>query len=352
MNTLPAPSLMYRALVRRDRSFDGAFFAAVKTTAIFCRPGCGAKKPRRENVEFFARAADALRAGYRACRRCRPLDASDETPEFVARVRDLAERHEGDRLTAADLRAHGIDPTRTARWFKAHYGVTFQGWHRALRLGRALRAMQNGASVGRSTAKSGFRSDSGFRSAFERVFGVSPKDARDAKSGVLVARWLSSPLGPLLAVANDAGVCLLEFTDRRALETQIRALRQRVPGAVVPGTNAHLDRLADELREWFAGKRRTFGVPLVVAGTPFQERVWEQLARIPYGETRSYADLAKAIGRPTATRAVAHSNGMNRLAILIPCHRVIAADGSLSGYGGGKWRKERLLAIEGVTLDA
>ncbi len=350
MNTLPAPNLMYRALVERDRSFDGAFYAGIKTTAIFCRPGCGARKPLRANVEFFASAADALRAGYRACKRCRPLDAADEAPAWVERVRDLAERHGDGRLTAQDLRDADIDPIRAARWFKAHYGVTFQGWHRALRLGRAMRAIRGGASVGRGGANSGFSSESGFRSAFERVFGVTPKDARTAKSGVLVARWLASPLGPLLAVANDDGVCLLEFTDRRALETQIRSLRRRVPGAVVPGTNAHLDRLADELREWFAGRRRSFGVSLVVCGTPFQECVWEQLAKIPHGETRSYQDLARALGRPTATRAVAHANGMNRIAILIPCHRVIAADGSLSGYGGGKWRKARLLAIEGVTI--
>jgi AraC family transcriptional regulator of adaptative response/methylated-DNA-[protein]-cysteine methyltransferase len=157
---------------------------------------------------------------------------------------------------------------------------------------------------------------------------------------------IETPLGPLVAGATSKGICLLEFTDRRMLEAQIKTLRRRFGGAIVPGRNRHLDRLRRQLRDYFAGTRRTFDLPLVAPGSPFQERVWEELARIPVGETRSYEEIAKAIGSPKAVRAVGTANGMNRIAILIPCHRVVTKDGQLGGYGGGKWRKAALLELE------
>ncbi|MDA8426825.1 MAG: methylated-DNA--[protein]-cysteine S-methyltransferase [Treponema sp.] len=159
---------------------------------------------------------------------------------------------------------------------------------------------------------------------------------------------MESPIGPLIAAATDRGVCLLEFSDRRMLEAQARTLRSRLGLPVAPGSSPHLVRLSEELAEYFAGKRRSFDLPLFEPGTPFQERVWEELRRIPFGETRSYKELATAIGEPHAMRAVARANGFNRIAILVPCHRVIGADGGLGGYGGGIWRKQRLLELEGA----
>jgi AraC family transcriptional regulator of adaptative response/methylated-DNA-[protein]-cysteine methyltransferase len=224
--------------------------------------------------------------------------------------------------------------------------MSFRAWMRSRRLAGAFDRIRGGASVSEAAHASGFESESGFRDAFVRLFGAPPTLAREEGRGVLRVTWIQSPLGPLLAAASEDGVCLLEFVDRRALRSQIATLRRRFPGPVVPGLNEHLDELASELEEYFAGRRRTFDVPIVRRGTPFQETVWERLCAIPPGETRSYADVAREIGRPSAVRAVARANGENRIAILVPCHRVIGSDGSPTGYGGGVWRKEWLLAHE------
>jgi AraC family transcriptional regulator of adaptative response/methylated-DNA-[protein]-cysteine methyltransferase len=369
--SLPTADEMYRALVERDDSLDGVFVAGVKTTGIFCRPGCGAKKPLRENVEFFPDHGAALRAGYRPCLRCRPLDRGRTPPDFVRLALELIEDHPDERITAADLRARGLDPHRVTRYFKAHYGLTFQAFHRARRVGRALAPLRTGAPVARAAAATGFDSESGFREAFTRLFGAvasassrSSAAAAEAKSShapaVVLIRWLGTPLGPMLAGASDEGVCLLEFIDRRAIETQITVLRRRLaaasdrPIAMIPDLSAsasspaasHLTALATQLAAYFAGTRTTFTVPLHTPGTDFQRDVWRMLQEIPCGQVRSYAQQAAAIGRPTATRAVARANGDNRIAIVIPCHRVIGADGSLTGYGGQLWRKQWLLDHE------
>lgn len=348
----PTADEMFAALVSRDTSLDGVFVAAIRTTGIFCRPGCGAKKPRRENVEFFASPREAMHAGYRACKRCRPLDLGTQRPEWVERIVEALERRDDRRVTADDLRAMGIQPARAARWFKANYGMTFQAFCRARRMGEAMKLIRDGASIGRAAARSGYESESGFREAFEDVFGATPGRAR-ARGGAagappreLVACWIESPLGPMLAAASDTGVSLLEFVDRRALATQVATLRKRSAAVIRPGSNAHLEALQRELAAYFAGRSAKFTVQLEAPGTEFQARVWEALRAIPSGETRSYLDVAKQIGRPTATRAVARANGDNRLAILIPCHRVIGSDGTLTGYGGGVWRKEWLLEHE------
>lgn len=316
VKTLPPPDTMYRALLARDTSYDGVFLAAIKTTGIFCRPGCGAKKPKRENVEFFASAQDAERRGYRACLRCRPLELKL------------------------------FDGADASRWTHDHLGITPRAADRNRRLGKAFKRLQSGASVTEAAGESGFESESGFRDAFARLFGVPPGRAAAAGTDVLRVRWLATPLGPMLAAATDEGVCLLEFADRRAIRTQVATLRRRFPLPVIPGSNAHLDLLAAELDEYWKGERTTFTPPLLAPGTPFQSAVWNVLRTIPPGETRSYADVARSVGRPAAVRAVARANGDNRLAILIPCHRVIGSDGSMTGYGGKVWRKEWLLEHE------
>lgn len=341
-----SPARMYAALVRRDTSFDGAFFAGIRTTGIFCRPGCGAKKPRRENVEFFSSAGDALRAGFRPCKRCRPLDPAGSPPPWVRAALDLADRTLDRRLTAADLRERQIEPLRVSRYFKQHFGMTFQAYHRARRVGAALLHVRRGATVLRGAVGHGFQSEAGFRAAFTRLFGAPPSVAARGGAQVLHARWLPSPLGPLLAIAGVDGVCMLEFVERRGLESQIKTLRRRIPAAILPGANPHLDRLAVQLDDYFAAKRFDFDIPVQAPGTPFQQSVWDTLRTIPAGKTRSYAQIAAQLGRPSAVRAVARANGMNRIALLIPCHRVIGSDGSPVGYAGGIWRKEWLLRHE------
>jgi AraC family transcriptional regulator, regulatory protein of adaptative response / methylated-DNA-[protein]-cysteine methyltransferase len=343
MIALPARNEMLRAFLASDASYDGVFLTAVRTTGIFCRPSCTARKPRPENVEFYASPRDALFAGYRPCLRCRPT-AADDAPEWVARLIAHVDRDGEHRVTASDLVALGIEPARARRWFSTHYGMTFAAWCRARRLAGALASIRGGASIDDAVFDSGYRSHSGFREAFGRIFGAPPGAGEQLHTVHLA--WIDTPLGPMIAAADAAGLCLLEFTDRRMLEAQLATLRRRLEAALVPGENAHTRAIRRQLGEYFAGTRRAFDVPLVHPGTAFQERVWKALARVPYGATCSYEALAKRIGSPRAVRAVGTANGLNRLAIVIPCHRVIGKDGSPVGYGGGVWRKRRLLELE------
>lgn len=344
MNSLPPIAEMRRAFLRGDASYDGIFYTGVRTTGIFCRPSCTARKPRSENVEFFASPGEAGFSGYRPCKRCRPLDADGRPPAWVRRLLERVDADPAVRVGAAQLREAGIDPARARRFFMSHYGMTFQAYCRARRLGDAFRFIKEGDAVNDVAAKAGFESESGFRAAFERTFGVAPGAA--ASGDAILLDWIASPVGPLIAGATDEGICLLEFTDRRMLETQLETVRRRVGPVAVPGRNRWLEQLQQQVGEYFAGKRRQFDLPLVIRGTPFQERVWRALLTIPYGETWSYRDLARRVGSPGATRAVGTANGRNRIAIIIPCHRVVNADGRLGGYGGGVWRKQRLLDLE------
>src|SRR5438477_527308 len=256
LELLPPPETMYRALVKRDASFEGIFYVGVRTTGIFCRPTCSAKKPARENVDFFARANQALESGYRPCLRCHPLDPNARPPKLIERLRAEVERAPGGRLTDKELAALSIDPSTARRQFKRHYGMTFQAYHRARRLGLALREVRKGGRVDAIQNGSGFGSASGFRDAFARIFGDSPT-----------------------LVKNRAGL--------------------------------------------------------------FAERI-----ETPLGATRSYSWMAAKLGDAEMRRAVGRANGDNMLCIIIPCHRVIRADGSLCGYGGGLWRKKWLLDHE------
>jgi AraC family transcriptional regulator, regulatory protein of adaptative response / methylated-DNA-[protein]-cysteine methyltransferase len=344
MQPLPPPAEMRRAFLSGDAGYDGVFFTGVKTTGIFCRPSCTARKPRPENVEFFATPREAMFSGYRACKRCRPLEAYGQPPDWVARLLARLDADPALRLRAADLRALGIDPARARRHFLKHYGMTFQAFCRARRLSGAFRMIQEGTSVTHVATDSGFESESGFRSAFARVFGAAPVAA--AAADTIRLDWVASPVGPLVIGATDRGICLLEFSDRRMLEAQLDTVKRRFRVPLVPGRNHWLDQLRGELAEYFAGTRRQFTLPLDIRGTPFQERVWQTLLEIPYGAKWSYRDVATRIGQPTATRAVGTANGMNRIAIVIPCHRVVNADGKLGGYGGGLWRKQFLLNLE------
>jgi len=348
--SLPPDGEMYRAFAERDAAYDGVFVTAVRTTGIFCRPTCPARKPRRENTLFFATSREALGAGFRPCKRCRPLAPSGEMPEWVARVIDEVEQHPARRWKDADLRAMSVPPERIRRWFQAHHGMTFHQYQRARRLAMALGRLQIGDPVTRSAFDHGFESESGFRDAFKRLFGTPPRRTR--LNGSMAVTRIPTPLGPMLAGATPEGVCLLEFTDRRRLETQLRVLHRHFTLPVVPGTNAHLEQAHRELDEYFRGVRRGFEVTLLAPGTAFQTEVWRALGDIPYGETRSYDDVARMLGKLGAQRAVGRANGDNRIAIMIPCHRVVRRDGTLSGYGGGVWRKRRLLDLEREVVAA
>ena len=334
---------MIAAWQTRDRSYDGLFFLGVKTTGIFCRPSCPSR-PRREHLEFFGSAADAVRAGYRPCKRCQPELANGQPPKWVANLMTHAVQSPEERISADDLRALGIAPERARRWFQKHHGMTFAAWCRGLRLGRAFTQIRNGQPIDDVILGHGFESHSGFRTAFARTFGRAPGQVRHGDC--LRVALIDTPLGPMLAAVSNERVCQLEFADRRELERSYAEMQRRFSLPVLPGENGVLTQLRDELAEYFQGNRRRFTVPMAMAGTDFQQRVWNELQRLPYGEAVSYETIANRIGNPSAIRAVARANATNRLYLLVPCHRVIAKDGALSGYGGGLWRKHLLLELE------
>jgi AraC family transcriptional regulator of adaptative response/methylated-DNA-[protein]-cysteine methyltransferase len=350
MMLLPSTAEMYRALVERDGSFEGLFYACVRTTGIFCRPTCHARKPKPENVEFAATIQEALHRGYRPCQLCEPMSAGTSAPSWLEPLLDEIKSHPDLRLPDHELRVRGLDPVQVRRTFKRSFGMTFQAYQRAVRLGSAMKALHGGARTLDAGLDAGFESDSGFREAFAKVFGDAPGRARD--KALLTASWVDTPLGPMLAVAGDEGLELLEFVDRRALETELRELGRKWKRAIVPGDHLVLRRTAAQLSDYFAGARREFDVPLKLQGSPFQLAAWRALCEIPYGETRSYTDLARRVGSPGAVRAIGRANGQNRLCVIVPCHRVVQSDGTLCGYGGGRWRKRWLLDHEASRLAA
>ena len=335
---------LHRAVESRDPSYEGLFLVGVRTTRIFCRPTCPSKQARPENREFFATAGDASAAGYRPCLRCKPLEKAGEHPAWVRTVLATLDTEPTRRLTDARLVKMGIVPATARRYFVGRFGMTLHAYARARRLGFALDRLQPGSAVTPVSFDSGFESDSGFRDAFKKLFGKSPAEARG--TAAIVATLLPSPLGPLLAAATEDGLCMLEYADREKLPKQAADLMRFYGRPVVPGRNRHIDRIAEQLDEYFRGERQDFDVPLDLKGTEFQEKVWKELLNIPFGETISYEELATRIGKPTAQRAVGLANGRNRLPIVVPCHRVIQKNGQLRGYGGGLWRKQFLLDLE------
>lgn len=341
---LPSETVMLEAFFERDPAFDGVFLTGVHTTGIFCRTTCPARKPLPENISFFGTAREALLSGYRPCRRCRPLEPIGTPPDWLRPLLDDLETDPARRWTDMDVRSRGLSPERVRRWFKQHHGMTFQAYSRARRLGAALGQVRVGDGVSRAAFEVGYDSLSGFQEAFRQYFGDSPTQLEGAT--VVHVDRITTPLGPMLVAATEQALCLLEFVDRRMLPNQITRIRKRFGAVFVPGTNEVIERSREEVDRYFVGGLTDFDVPLELCGTDFQIEVWEALLDIPCGETRSYADVARAIGRPAAVRAVGRANGMNAIAILVPCHRVVGADGRLTGYGGGLWRKQRLLDLE------
>jgi AraC family transcriptional regulator, regulatory protein of adaptative response / methylated-DNA-[protein]-cysteine methyltransferase len=342
--SLPDNDICYSALINKDSSFEGIFVFGVKTTGVFCRPTCSARKPRRENVEFFGSTQDALLHGYRPCKVCNPMEQAGVTPDWLRPLLKEVNENPLVRLKDSDLQAKGLNPSRIRNWFRKHHGMTFQAYLRALRIGNAFGRLKYGEGVTSMAFESGYDSLSGFSDSFKKTTGFSPSKSRESQ--LILTTRISTPLGLMLAGATGDGICLLEFIDRRMLETQITKLSKLLSAEFVPGSNHHLDELNRQMQEYFAGNRKRFEIPLVVPGTPFQQKVWEELRTIPYGSTRSYKEQAEFIGLPNAIRAVGKANGDNRIAIVIPCHRVIGANGNLVGYSGELWRKQYLLDLE------
>ena len=335
----------WAAFMRRDRTWDGRVIGAVKTTGIYCKPSCPARRPKREHVEFFTNAKEARAAGFRPCRRCKP-DEVGRDKEAVARAIELIERADEAPTLTQLAGAVGYAPHHFQRIFKRDLGVSPAEYARALRNRRTEAALKANGRVTDAVYDAGYSGPSGFYSDAKERLGMTPSAWRDGGRGETI-RWthFGSPLGQMLIAATQKGICRLTFDDSEA------SLRRLFPRAEIIKDDGTLKNLVEGALEAIERPLAAPDLPIDVAGTAFQEAVWRELRKIPPGETRSYADIAAAIGHPKAVRAVGTANGDNHVCVLIPCHRVIRSDGSLGGYGGGIERKKKLLASEGHAVE-
>ena len=340
--------IMYQASFNKNPDFEGVFWMGVKTTGIFCRPTCTARKPKSENVEFFQNTKDAILKGYRPCKVCKPLENPNETPEYIQKILEELRENPALKFKDFDLVQRGVEPATVRRWFQKNHGMTFHAFQRMFRLNTAFKKIQQGENIMETAYDSGFESLSGFNESFKTIFGVSPKNSKTQK--IIDLKRIETPIGTMYAAATAEGICMLEFTDRKMLETEFKDLAKSLNAIIIQGENPHFIPLEKELAEYFLGKRTEFTVPLSPVGTDFQKSVWKILMKIPYGETWNYKKQSEVLGDAKKVRAVANANGMNKISILIPCHRVIGSNGTLTGYGGGIWRKQKLLELEKAIL--
>jgi AraC family transcriptional regulator of adaptative response/methylated-DNA-[protein]-cysteine methyltransferase len=341
---LPEPAILYEALLKRDPDYDGRAYVGVSSTGIFCRLTCPARKPRPENCSFYASVGECIQAGFRACKRCHPMaPAAEADPAVKALLEALSER-KGHRWSEADIVRMGFDPSTVRRSFNRHFGMTFLEMARLERLRHAHLALAGGSKVIEAQLDAGFESPGAFRAAFARLMGKPPGSF--CADAMLRADYIDTPLGPMIALCDRTHLHLLEFADRKALPAELCRMHQVFKGGIGFGRHAPLDLLETQLDAYFSGGNAHFSVPMAFHGSDFTKSVWHALVKIPAGETRNYSTIATQIGRPSAVRAVARANGANQIALLVPCHRVVGADGSLTGYGGGLWRKQKLIEIE------
>lgn len=334
----------YRALLAKDTEYEGIFYVGVTSTNIFCRPTCPARKPKFDNCLFFKSPFEAVVEGFRPCLRCRPLALPEPFSEPVQKLVAAVEENPEKRWRDTDFRALGVDVSTARRQFKKHFGMTFVAYARARRLGIALAQIREGEKVIHAQVEAGYDSSSGFRDAFARILGAPPTQARTRR--LLEADWITTPLGPMLAIADAAGLYLLEFADRKGLTREIERLRHKFSATIVPGKNGPLEMIRGDLASYFQDGQHSFKTPVHFWGTPFQHTVWHTLQQIAPGQTLAYKELAERVGRPDSFRAAAQANGANPLALIVPCHRIINANGELGGYAGGLARKEWLLTHE------
>ncbi len=336
----------WTAFERRDRSWDGRIIGAVTTTGIYCKPSCPARRPQREHVRFFADAEGARTAGFRACLRCKP-DEVGRDRAAVARAVKLIEQAEEMPSLALLAAAVGYAPHHFQRLFTRDLGISPAAYARGLRAKRAERHLEENERVTDAIYDAGYAAPSRFYADASERLGMTPSAWRDGGRGETI-RWteFDSPLGRMLIAATAKGICRLTFDDSED------SLRRLFPRATIVADEGGMRDLVEGALAAIERPAAAPELPLDVAGTAFQEKVWRELRRIPHGETRSYAQIAAAIGQPGAVRAVGTANGDNHVAVLIPCHRVIRSDGSLGGYAGGLERKRKLLDAEGHMTEA
>lgn len=340
--------IMYQASFEKNPEFEGVFWMGVKTTGIFCRPTCTARKPKPENVEFFDTPKAAIQKGYRPCKVCKPLENPNETPKYIQDILTELSANPMLKLKDSDLEERSLEPVTVRRWFLKNHGMTFHAFQRMFKINSAFKKIHDGETVLDAALDSGYESLSGFSDQFKNLIGTSPSKSKNRK--IVNVKRIETPLGSMVACADESGVSMLEFSDRKSLGEELKAISKHFDAPLLLGENPYFKALEKELSEYFEGTRTEFKVPLSPVGTDFQKKVWEILRTIPYGTTRSYQQQADILGNPKAVRAVANANGLNKISIIIPCHRVIGSDGKLTGYGGGIWRKQKLLELEKAIL--
>lgn len=341
---LPDHQTLYAALLARDPRFDGQAFVCVSSTGVFCRLTCPARKPKMENCTFFATIGECIEAGYRACKRCHPLQAAALADPTIAALLHALDERPDLRWSEGHVEQLGYDLSTVRRSFKRQFGMTFLEMARQRRLREGFETLATGGKVITAQHEASFESSSAFRAAFARLLGCAPADLRTDR--LLRATWIPTPLGDMIAVCSRSHLHLLEFVDRKGLPAELARLQVASKEGIGIGPLPPSEQAVAELADYFAARSDRFQTPLILGGSAFTQQVWDALREIPAGETRSYSDIARQVGRPSAVRAVARANGANQIALMIPCHRVIGADGSLTGYGGGLWRKQRLIEIE------
>lgn len=341
--------IYYKALIEKDVKFEGTFYVGVKTTGVFCHSTCPARKPKFENCEFFQTSKEALLGGYRPCKRCNPLSNPTAVSPIVKKLVDAVENNPEKKWKNRDFEELDTNAVTARRQFQKKFGMTFVEYARSRRLGIALKEIKKGSLLIDAQLSAGFDSDSGFRDAFKNVFGKPISQKKEIK--IFSTMWIDTKLGPMVAIADEEYLYLLEFVDRRGLEKELEKLRNKFNAIIIPQKNSILNLIERELKLYFENKLSKFETPICYVGSEFQIKVWEILRNINLGTVVSYYDIAQEIGDLKAVRAVGRANGMNQLSIIVPCHRVINKNGELGGYGGGIERKKWLLNHEGAKIN-
>ncbi len=337
----------WKAVLARDCAHDGEFVFAVSSTGVYCRPSCAARRPRRENVAFFSRPELAEKAGFRACLRCRPRSASGNSQsDWAKEVCRYIEQHLDEPVTLSRLgKVFRQSPFHLQRRFKAALGITPREYGDSCRLRLLKRNLQAGDNVTRAMYDAGYGSSSRLYEKTASQLGMTPdKYRRGAIAATVRYAMADSPLGRMLVAATDKGVCAIQFA--RSDGELIEGLKREFPFAVRKPDQSGLQAWVETLLSTMSGEESNAALPLDIRATAFQRRVWTYLQSIPFGATRSYGQVAKAIGQPSASRAVARACATNPVAVAIPCHRVVREDGSISGYRWGVERKKALLEME------
>lgn len=336
----------YKIIETKDKKFDTQFLFAVKTTKIFCRPSCRAKKPKKENTLFYKTSKQAIQNGFRPCKICKPMEDINSTPDFIKKLIKEVETNPQKKIKDYDLKLQGLEPNTIRRWFKKNHNITFQAYQRMYRINHAFNQI-NELTTSKIVKNTGFKSISGFNQSWKNLFNSSPKS--NENKDIINIKRIDTKLGPIFICATQKGICLLEFTDRKMLETEFKDLKNRLNSIILPGENKHIINAEKQINQYFEKKRTQFNIELDMQGTKFEKNVWENLIKIKYGENLTYKNLSKQLNQPF--QKIKNAIGKNKISIIIPCHRMLGENKNLTNYGGGIERKKYLLNLEKEKLN-